>query len=77
MSKVEILSELSKLTPEERQEVRVRLAELDHDEWLDDGALSNADRALIEERFRDLEAAPGCSIPWATAEARLMSPFNR
>ncbi len=77
MSKAEIISELPKLTPDERQEVRLRIAELDDDEWLDDGALSDADKALIEERFRDLNAAPGSSIPWETAKASLMAPFKR
>jgi hypothetical protein len=36
MSKIEILGELPKLTPEERQEVRLRLAELDREDWLDE-----------------------------------------
>ena len=36
MSKVEILQELPKLTPEERKEIRLKLAELDDDNWLDD-----------------------------------------
>jgi hypothetical protein len=40
MSKIEILRELANLTPEERQEVRLRLAELDQDEWLDAGDLT-------------------------------------
>jgi hypothetical protein len=77
MSKNEILSELPKLTPGERQEVRLRLAELDHDEWLDDGALTEAEKALIEQRFRDLEADPHTSIPWEEAKVRLMAPFKR
>ena len=69
MSKTEILQELPKLTPEERQEVRQRLAELDQDDWLDAGALTDAEKALIEERFRDLEANPRTSIAWARAGA--------
>ena len=77
MSKSEILQDLPKLTPEERQEVRLRLAELDHEEWLDEGALTDAEKALIEERFRDLEANLHTSIPWAEAKARLMAPFKR
>ena len=36
MSKTEILEELPKLTKMERQEIRLRLAELDGDDWLDD-----------------------------------------
>jgi len=77
MSKAEILQELSKLTPEERQEVRLRLAELDQDDWLDEGVLTDAEKALIEERFRDLEANPQTSLPWAEAKARLLAPFKR
>ncbi len=77
MSKTEILQELSKLTPEERQEVRLRLAELDKDDWLDEEALTDAEKALIEERFRDLEANPKTSIPWEVAKARLLAAFQR
>jgi hypothetical protein len=40
MSKSDILLELPNLTPEERQEVRLRLAELDGDDWLDDGVMT-------------------------------------
>ena len=36
MSKTEILEELPKLTKIERQEIRLRLAELDSEDWLDD-----------------------------------------
>ena len=77
MSKTEILQELPQLTPEERQEVRQRLAELDQDDWLDEGALTSAEKALIEERFRDLDANPQTSIPWDEVKARLLAPFKR
>lgn len=77
MSKAEILAELPKLTPEERQEVRLRLAELEQDDWLDDGVLSEAEKTLIEERFRDVQANPHSSIPWDDAKARLAAPFSR
>ena len=36
MSKAEILQELPKLTKEERYEIRVKLAEMDSDGWLDE-----------------------------------------
>lgn len=77
MSKAEILAELSKLTPAERQEVRLRLAELDQDEWLDDGLLTDDDKRVIEDRFRELEANPELSIPWDEAKARLVAPLSR
>jgi len=39
---------LPQLTPEERQEVRQRLAGLDQDDWLDASALTSAEKALID-----------------------------
>ena len=77
MSKTEILQELPKLTPEERQEVRVRLAELDQDDWLDDGLLTDTEKAIIEERFQDCEANPWTSLPWEETKARLLAPFKQ
>jgi hypothetical protein len=48
MSKAEILAEIPKLTKEERHEIRVKLAEMDSDGWLDeDDPLSDADKALF------------------------------
>ncbi len=72
MSKIEILSELPKLTTVEREEVRLRLAELDNEDWLDDGSLTEREKALIEERFREMEAAPSGSVPWSEAKGRLL-----
>ena len=49
MSKTEILDELSKLTPQERFEIRVKLAELDGDRWLDDDdPLTDEQKALLD-----------------------------
>ncbi len=64
MSKADIIAELPKLTAKDRQEVRLRLAELDADDWLDDGELTDTEKIVIEERFRDLETNPHLSIPW-------------
>lgn len=74
MSMHEILRELPNLTLEERQEVRLRLAELDRDDWLDKDSLTDAEKAIIEERFQDLEANPQASRPWEEAKARLLAP---
>jgi hypothetical protein len=76
MSKKEILEELPKLTPEERQQIRLRLAQLDSDDWLDEGILTEREKAVIEERFRDLEANPQTSIPWEDAKAHLLAAFT-
>ena len=45
--------------------------------WLDDGALTDAGEALIEQRFRDLEANLFASVFWEEAKLRLMVPFKR
>lgn len=76
MSKTEILEQLPRLTPEERFEIRVKLAELDGDRWLDDDdPLTEEQKALLEERLADMEAHPEKSIPWEEVskdlEARL------
>jgi hypothetical protein len=34
-------------------------------------------KALIEQRFRDLETTPQTSMPWKEAKLRLMAPFKR
>jgi hypothetical protein len=77
MSKTEILEELPKLTAEERQEIRLKLAELDGEKWLDsDDSLSDQDRALVEARLEDLEKHPEKSIPWSEADARLKAQYG-
>jgi hypothetical protein len=76
MSKTEILEELPKLTSEEREEISLKLAELDGD-WLDsDDPLSDQEKALLEARLDDLEKHPEESIPWAEAEARLKARYG-
>jgi hypothetical protein len=53
MSKTEILGELSKPTKIERQEIRLRLAELDSEDWLDDeDPLTVHEKALLEAPHR-------------------------
>ena len=50
---------------------------VDRDDWRDDGALTDAEKVLIEQRFLDLEANPHASGPWEKAKLRLMAPFKR
>ena len=71
MSKAEILSELPKLTREERREVVRKVQEIDGDDWLDEGELSDAEKALLESRVAEQEKTPGAAIPWGEFEARL------
>lgn len=72
MSKTEILDEILKLTSEERWEIRLKLAELDGDGWLDDDdPLTDEQKALLEARLADLEQHPEKSIPWEEAKRRI------
>jgi putative addiction module component (TIGR02574 family) len=72
MSKVEILQELPKLTPEERKEIRRKLAELDDDQWLDhDDPLTDSEKALLEARLAAYEKDPDAGSSWAEVEARI------
>jgi hypothetical protein len=74
MSTLEIIEKLPKLTRDERDEIRVKLAEMDGGSWLDaDDPLSDADKELLETRLADLDEHPEKSIPWAEAEAQLKS----
>ena len=72
MSKTEILEALPKLTSEERHEIRLKLAELDGDGWLDDDdPLTEEQKALIESRIEAHEKTPEAAIPWEEVKARL------
>jgi putative addiction module component (TIGR02574 family) len=72
MSKTEILEELPNLTPSERDEIRLKLAELDGDRWLDDDdPLTDEEKALIQSRIEAHEKNPESAIPWDEFKARL------
>jgi len=72
MSKADILAELPKLTPAERQEVRLKLARLDGDEWLDaDDPLTDAEKALLDARLAAYEKDPDAGSTWEEVEARI------
>lgn len=78
MSKTEILNELPKLTKEERFEIRLKLAELDGDNWLDDDhPLTDEQKALLEARLMEMDLHPETSIPWTEAKRRLQERFLR
>ena len=72
MTKTEILNELPKLSTQERDEIRIKLAELDADGWLDgDDPLTPEEKALLEARLASTEQHPESSIPWDAARKQL------
>lgn len=76
MSFDEIMAELSKLTPEQRQLLRVRLAELAGENWMDDGELSPAEMKLIEERIAEYERNPEAGVSFEEMEKRLRAKLG-
>ena len=78
MSKAEILQELPKLTKEERKEIRLKLAELDPDEWLDeDEPLTDEEKKLIDARLAEHQANPESAISLEEFNARIQKKFGR
>jgi putative addiction module component (TIGR02574 family) len=72
MSKAEILEALPGLTPEERNEILLKITELDAGLWFDhDDPLTDEEKALIEARIAAHERNPETAIPWEDVKARL------
>jgi len=76
MSFNELMQELPKLSAEQRDLLRVRLAELACEEWMDDGELSAEEKRLIEERLAEHERNPEAAIPWEVMEAKLKARYG-
>ncbi len=77
MTKADILDQLGKLTIEERLEIKLKLAELDGDGWLDDDdPLTDEEKLLLEIRWVDMEHYPEKSIPWEKARKRIEERFR-
>jgi putative addiction module component (TIGR02574 family) len=78
MSKAEILLELPKLTAEDRQEIRLKLNELEGDGWLDaDDPLSEAEKALLEARLATYEKDPDGGSSWVEVETRIRTRLEQ
>jgi putative addiction module component (TIGR02574 family) len=72
MSKAEILAELPRLTPAERQEIRLKLAHLDGEEWLDAAdPLTDVEKALLDARLAAYEKDPDAGSSWEEVEERI------
>ena len=77
MSKTEILEELPKLTKMERQEIRLRLAQLDSEDWLDDEEpLTVHERALLDARLAAYAKDPGAGSTGEEVEGRIRARLS-
>ena len=71
MSLAEILAEIPRLTPVERQRVAEKLFEIEGD-WIDaDDALTPEQKLLIDSRLADHARDPASATPWEEVKARL------
>jgi len=78
MSKAEILEELPKLAPQEREEIRARLDELNSDGWLDaDERLTAAEKELLNTRLAAYEKDPDAGSSWEEVEARIRARLKQ
>jgi hypothetical protein len=77
MSKTEILEELPKLTKTERQEIRLRLAELDSEDWVDDeDPLTVHEKAILDARLAAYAKDPDAGSTWEEVEGRIRSKLE-
>src|SRR5688572_26076468 len=77
MTKAEILAELPKLTNSERHEIRLRLAELDSDDWLDaEDPLTVHEKALLETRLAAYAKDPHAGSTWGEVEGRIRARLS-
>ena len=80
MSKAEILQELPNLKPEDRQEIRAKLNELDdasEEGWIDDGELTHAEKSLLDARLAEFRKDPNAGSLWEEVEARVLDKLRR
>ncbi len=77
MSKAEILDEIPKLTPEEREEIRRKLDEVDGVKALEDDDLTAEQWALADQRIAEHKVDPASAIPIEQMKAGLRARFAR
>lgn len=70
------MAELPNLSPEQRDLLRVKLAELEGKVWMDDGELTSEQKALIEARIAEHERNPTGVVSWEVAEAKLKARYG-
>jgi hypothetical protein len=66
MSTAEILNQLPRLTPAEREAVRIRLDDIDAS-----APLTPEEKRLIDQRVAAHRQNPGATVTWAVAEAEI------
>jgi len=76
MSKTEILAELPKLKAEELAEVQAKLDELFGEVWLDDGELTDADKATLDAALAEYRKDPDGGGSWEDVKGRIVAKLR-
>lgn len=76
MSKAEILAELPRLLPHELAEVQAKLDELTGAVWTDNGELTDADKAALEEALESYRKDPDSGTPWRETRVRIQAKLR-
>jgi hypothetical protein len=71
MSKAQILEELPKLRPEERNELLDRLHELAEKDLLTGVAISPEEKAFLDREWQEFEKQPENGSSWREVAARI------
>ena len=74
MSKAEILGELPKLAPDERQEIFERICELAERDLLSGVGPTPDEKALLDRELEDYCQNPEAGSTWEDVEARIRKP---
>ena len=77
MSTAEILDQLPKLTLNELAQVQAKLDELAGEAWLDDGELSDAEKAVLDATLAEYEKNPNAGSTWEQVEARIRERLGK
>ena len=74
MSKADILQELPKLRPEDRQEILFRIGELEERDLLNGTGPTAEEKALLDRELEEYRRNPEAGSGWEEVEARLNRP---
>ncbi len=78
MSIAEIVEELPKLSAEDRDELRLRLLELDREIWTDvSDPLTDSEKALLDARLAAYRKDPDAGSAWEDVESRLLAKLGK
>jgi hypothetical protein len=77
MSKAEILAELPKLKPEDRDQVFQKLCELQDADLVSGIGSTDEERRLLDKALEEYECDRDPGIPWRQALSQIRKPAGR